>query len=74
MGAQGRGGGGPGGQDGQRQASERGSVELHGIGLSQGLHWRRETRVRKALQRGPPSPERSLALQKPVETRPPPQP
>lgn len=50
------GAGGPGGQDGQRQASERGSVELHGIGLSQGLHWRRETRVRKALHRGADPP------------------
>lgn len=29
-------------------ASERGSVELHGVGLGQGLHWRRETRVRRS--------------------------
>lgn len=52
----------------QRRASERGSLELHSVGFSQGLHWRRETRVRRRCM-GADSPaqpprEKSL-LQKP---------
>lgn len=50
-------------------ASERGSLELRGVGFSQGLHWRREA-GEKALHRGgpssPPTQKKSLLQKSPL--------